>query len=62
MWTPIDVVSALINEMSKRYGMIYVDYDDYHNGTKNRFKKNHLIGSKTLWKLRNYKDSNKIIK
>lgn len=39
MWTSIDVVSALINEMSKRYGMIYVDYDDYHNGTGNRFKK-----------------------
>ncbi|ATZ21149.1 glycoside hydrolase family 1 protein [Mesoplasma coleopterae] len=39
MWTPIDVVSASTNEMSKRYGMIYVDYDDYHNGTGNRFKK-----------------------
>ncbi|ATQ35796.1 6-phospho-beta-glucosidase [Mesoplasma entomophilum] len=39
MWTPIDVVSASTNEMSKRYGMIFVDYDDYHNGTGNRFKK-----------------------
>ncbi|WP_342274772.1 glycoside hydrolase family 1 protein [Spiroplasma endosymbiont of Cantharis lateralis] len=39
MWTPIDVVSAGSNEMSKRYGLIYVDYDDYHKGTGNRFKK-----------------------
>ncbi|QGS51468.1 glycoside hydrolase family 1 protein [Spiroplasma tabanidicola] len=39
MWTPIDVVSAGTNEMSKRYGMIYVDYDDFHNGTGNRYLK-----------------------
>ncbi|AVN60696.1 glycoside hydrolase family 1 protein [Mesoplasma florum] len=39
MWTPIDVVSAGTSEMSKRYGMIFVDYDDYHNGTGNRYLK-----------------------
>ncbi|WP_106078776.1 glycoside hydrolase family 1 protein [Mesoplasma coleopterae] len=39
MWTPIDLVSAGTNEMSKRYGLIFVDYDDYHKGTGNRFKK-----------------------
>ncbi|ATZ18734.1 6-phospho-beta-glucosidase [Williamsoniiplasma somnilux] len=39
MWTPIDVVSAGTNEMSKRYGLIYVDYDDYHNGSGKRYKK-----------------------
>ncbi|ALD66479.1 glycoside hydrolase family 1 protein [Spiroplasma cantharicola] len=39
MWTPIDVVSLSTNEMSKRYGLIYVDYDDYHKGTGNRYKK-----------------------
>ncbi|ASZ08793.1 glycoside hydrolase family 1 protein [Mesoplasma chauliocola] len=39
MWTPIDVVSASTCEMSKRYGLIFVDYDDYHNGTGKRFKK-----------------------
>nr|WP_267893687.1 family 1 glycosylhydrolase [Mesoplasma florum] len=39
MWTPIDVVSLSTNEMSKRYGLIFVDYDDYHKGTGNRFKK-----------------------
>ncbi|AHI52955.1 glycoside hydrolase family 1 protein [Spiroplasma culicicola] len=39
MWTPIDVVSASTNEMSKRYGLIFVDYDDYHKGSGDRFKK-----------------------
>ncbi|WP_027063300.1 glycoside hydrolase family 1 protein [Mesoplasma seiffertii] len=39
MWTPIDVVSAGSNEFSKRYGMIFVDYDDYHNGTGDRYLK-----------------------
>ncbi|WP_342259171.1 glycoside hydrolase family 1 protein [Spiroplasma endosymbiont of Dioctria linearis] len=39
MWTPIDVVSLSTNEMSKRYGLIYVDYDDYHNGSGKRYKK-----------------------
>ncbi|QHX36724.1 glycoside hydrolase family 1 protein [Spiroplasma sp. BIUS-1] len=39
MWTPIDVVSLSTNEMSKRYGLIFVDYDDYHKGTGDRFKK-----------------------
>ncbi|ATZ17563.1 6-phospho-beta-glucosidase [Williamsoniiplasma luminosum] len=39
MWGVIDLVSNSSNEMSKRYGIIYVDYDDYHNGTGDRFKK-----------------------
>ncbi|WP_339034904.1 glycoside hydrolase family 1 protein [Spiroplasma endosymbiont of Cantharis rufa] len=39
MWTPVDVVSASTCEMSKRYGLIYVDYDDYHKGTGNRYLK-----------------------
>nr|WP_084676581.1 family 1 glycosylhydrolase [Spiroplasma taiwanense] len=39
MWGVIDLVAALTCEMSKRYGLIYVDYDDYHNGTGDRFKK-----------------------
>ncbi|AUB31690.1 glycoside hydrolase family 1 protein [Spiroplasma floricola] len=39
MWTPIDVVSASTCEMSKRYGLIFVDYDDYHNGSGNRYLK-----------------------
>lgn len=38
-WAPIDIVSCSSNEMSKRYGFIYVDQDDYGHGTKARIKK-----------------------
>lgn len=38
-WSPIDMISAGTSEMSKRYGYIYVDADDYGNGSYNRFKK-----------------------
>lgn len=38
-WGPIDLVSAGTGEMSKRYGFIYVDRDDYGNGTLKRTKK-----------------------
>lgn len=38
-WSPIDMISAGTSEMSKRYGYIYVDYDDYGNGTGKRIKK-----------------------
>ena len=38
-WGPIDIVSSGTSEMSKRYGFIYVDGDDYGNGTYDRFKK-----------------------
>ena len=38
-WGCIDLISASTGEMSKRYGMIYVDKDDYGKGTLNRYKK-----------------------
>ena len=38
-WAPIDLVSAGTGEMSKRYGFIYVDRDDYGNGSLKRTKK-----------------------
>ncbi len=38
-WGCIDLVSASTNQMSKRYGFIYVDVDDYGKGTFNRLKK-----------------------
>lgn len=38
-WGPIDLVSASSGEMSKRYGFIYVDCDDFGNGTYERRKK-----------------------
>ena len=38
-WGCIDLVSATTGEMSKRYGMIYVDKDDNGKGTLNRVRK-----------------------
>lgn len=38
-WGCIDIVAASTGEMKKRYGMIYVDADDYGQGTYNRYKK-----------------------
>lgn len=39
MWGIIDLVSFSTSEMSKRYGVVYVDQDDAGNGTLNRQKK-----------------------
>ena len=38
-WGCIDLVSESTRQMSKRYGFIYVDMDDYGNGTFKRIKK-----------------------
>lgn len=38
-WGCIDIVSESTRQMSKRYGFIYVDMDDYGNGTFQRIKK-----------------------
>lgn len=38
-WAPIDIISAGTSEMEKRYGFIYVDQDNFGNGTKKRYKK-----------------------
>lgn len=38
-WGCIDLISAGTSEMSKRYGFIYVDQDDYGNGTLKRTPK-----------------------
>lgn len=35
-WGPIDIISCSSSEMEKRYGFIYVDYDNYGNGTGRR--------------------------
>ena len=39
VWGCIDLISASTNEMSKRYGLIYVDQDDAGNGSLRRYKK-----------------------
>lgn len=38
-WGCIDLVSASTGEMKKRYGFIYVDEDDYGQGSLKRYKK-----------------------
>ena len=38
-WACIDLVSESTKQMSKRYGFIYVDCDDYGRGTFNRYRK-----------------------
>ena len=39
MWGCIDLVSASTAQMSKRYGLIYVDRNDDGSGTLRRYKK-----------------------
>ncbi len=39
MWGMIDIVSSSTAQMSKRYGLIYVDYDDQNRGSGKRIKK-----------------------
>lgn len=38
-WGPIDIVSCSSQQMSKRYGFVYVDIDDEGNGSRKRIKK-----------------------
>ena len=38
-WAPIDIVSCSSSEMSKRYGFIYVDLDDFGKGSGRRIRK-----------------------
>lgn len=38
-WACIDLVSESTRQMYKRYGFVYVDIDDYNNGTGNRYRK-----------------------
>lgn len=38
-WACIDLVSESTRQMSKRYGFVYVDIDDYNNGSGKRYKK-----------------------
>lgn len=47
-WGPIDLISMSTSEMTKRYGFIYVDQDDYGNGSKKRIKKDSFEWYKNL--------------
>ena len=39
LWGIVDIVSAGSLEMTKRYGVVYVDADNLGNGTYKRYKK-----------------------
>lgn len=47
-WGCIDLVSASIGEMGKRYGFVYVDADDESNGTFDRSRKDSFFGIRML--------------
>lgn len=47
-WGATDMISASTNQMSKRYGFIYVDLDDFGNGTYHRYKKDSYFWYKKL--------------
>lgn len=49
-WGPIDIISMGTNEMTKRYGFIYVDQDNLGNGSKERYKKNSFYWYKEVIK------------
>lgn len=38
-WSPLDMVSSGTSEMKKRYGLVYVDQDEYGEGSHERFPK-----------------------
>lgn len=47
-WGPIDLISASTNQMSKRYGFIYVDQDDLGSGTLARSRKDSFFWYKKV--------------
>lgn len=52
VWGPIDIISCSSSEMSKRYGFIYVDQDDYGTGSGKRIKKDSYFWYQNLLKNR----------
>lgn len=47
-WGCLDLVSVSTGQMSKRYGLIYVDVDDEGKGTFNRYRKESFYWYKQL--------------
>ncbi|CUB20684.1 Aryl-phospho-beta-D-glucosidase BglH [Bacillus safensis] len=47
-WGCIDLISCGTSQMTKRYGLIYVDQDDLGNGTLNRYRKNSFFWYKNV--------------
>lgn len=52
MWSFLDQVSASSGQMSKRYGIVYVDLDDNGKGSAQRFKKDSFYWYKEKIKAR----------
>lgn len=50
IWGMIDIVSSSTAQMSKRYGLIYVDYDDENHGSGRRLKKDSFYWYQNLMK------------
>lgn len=48
MWAPIDIVSASTGEYDKRYGFIYVNYNNAHEGDFSRGKKKSFFWYKNV--------------
>lgn len=48
VWGTTDMISASSNQISKRYGLIYVDLDDEGNGTYKRYRKDSYYWYKKL--------------
>lgn len=48
VWGCIDLVSAGSGEMKKRYGLVYVDRDDFGKGTYKRYKKDSFFWYKNV--------------
>ncbi|KLK99452.1 6-phospho-beta-glucosidase [Bacillus pumilus] len=47
-WGCIDIISCGTSQMTKRYGLIYVDQDDLGNGTLNRYRKDSFFWYKNV--------------
>lgn len=47
-WSPIDMISSSTSEMAKRYGFVYVDQDDFGNGTGERIRKDSFFWYKKV--------------
>ena len=48
MWAPIDLVSASTAEMSKRYGIVYVDRQNDGTGSLERYRKKSFYWMKQM--------------
>ena len=53
MWGMTDMVSASTTQISKRYGLIYVDLDDFGDGTYKRYLKDSYFWYQKLLSFKN---------